>query len=564
MTNRGPDQTPDDRHIVFEEYQEYYILTGSPEVCKETPVTEKAVRFLSDSDPAGRFRTVDFYHIASECSKIGSRDCRSVLAALIKATEMLEVLCVNMFLYPWKKEIKSLKTYTGAFVYCLKAVLPLSITQAILATVGYQPQSDTQYVLADSVDPEKVIQVGFDLFLARMECEHLLQVMGQSPQPECLEILRRRGTSPSITGPEEPASGRAEREKQENEEEVVEGELCTGCPLVAPGPQENEENQMNSPGRPEVGLPLEAASKPPTQSPSPGLRPSSTALNEDRFHLEMQCNYPDLAIRQKRIFSKIPRPPAAQSIREKQQADEPGRATSGLASHLVGPQYTLHTAATEIPPTQPLSQNPLPRPTPQWDLRSRGEQEGPEKQGGLEAGSEAKTEAWTEAGEEEEVRLLAERMGQMYVCKENLGYPIEETGTPDPHPDKGSNRRPAPPMLCHPSLVPVCHIPGCNSCGGGMDNLREPPHSVYVPACHLELCDPSQNQSRETKSLRVQMEYSAVVGPRAQLQHAMEGPSVEVQHQAVVGPRVQQHRSPTQQPEDDLLQTYVMVEHDKK
>ena len=108
MTN-SPDQTPDDSHIVFEEYQDYYIQTGSPEVCKETPVTEKAVRFLSDSDPAGRFRTVDFYHIVSECSKIGSRDCRSVLAALIKATEMLEVLCVNLFLYPWKKEIKSLK-----------------------------------------------------------------------------------------------------------------------------------------------------------------------------------------------------------------------------------------------------------------------------------------------------------------------------------------------------------------------------------------------------------------------------------------------------------------------
>lgn len=648
MTNSGPDQTPYERQAVFNEYQDYYNQMSSSDiskVCKEPPVTEKALRFLlSESDPAVRFRTIDFYHIASECSQIGSKGCRSQLSALIKATELLEVLCINLFRYPWKKEIKSLKTYTGAFVYFVKAVVPPITTQTILAAVGYQPQSDNQYVLTGSVDSEKVIRVGFDLFLARLECEHLLQVMGQSSQAECLVKLRRRAMSSSLTVTEKAVSGMGGMEKQvDEEEEVVEDikeqvELSNCCTLGPLGPVGTVEDQMSfkSTGRPEGGLPLEASSVPALQSFSSGHRPSSTALNEDRSILEMQQNYPDLAIRQKLIFNKSKRLPAVPSSRQKQQAAGPTGEVRAVGSHLSGPQ--------------PCGRDPLPRLPPQEDSESREDQMAyerqsemdteaePEARGEPEAGDEAGPEAGQEE-EEEGVRQLAERMSQLYVCEENLRYPIEETRSHNVYKEDL-----ALPILCHPSSVPVCRIPGCNSCGGGRDAIREPPHSVYIPVCPQELCHPSQDQRQATEGLReqekfqalegtsmelqspaevgirgqqqhgndspsvkpqsyavinprvqqlqsleglseelqssaamdprvqqqaikgtcVELQSHAVVGPKVQSHQSLEGPSVELQSHAMVCPKMQQHRSSTGKPEDDLLQTYVMVEHDRK
>lgn len=101
------------RKKVFDEYLDYYNQTwptGNLKLCKETPVTLKAERFLlSEIDPGERFTTFDFYQTSSECVKLGIKDCRSFFIALIKATEVLEMICVNLYLYPWKKEIKIIK-----------------------------------------------------------------------------------------------------------------------------------------------------------------------------------------------------------------------------------------------------------------------------------------------------------------------------------------------------------------------------------------------------------------------------------------------------------------------
>ncbi|KAL6036230.1 hypothetical protein STEG23_023966 [Scotinomys teguina] len=47
----------------------------------------------------------------------------SSLSALHCAFSMLETLAINLFLLPWKKEFRSIKTYTGPFVYYVKSTL---------------------------------------------------------------------------------------------------------------------------------------------------------------------------------------------------------------------------------------------------------------------------------------------------------------------------------------------------------------------------------------------------------------------------------------------------------
>lgn len=113
MTNSIGDLTPTERMEVFKDYLTYYDLVwqhGNVKVCKDRQVTEKARRvLLSETDPVERFTTFDFYQTASECVSVGVRDCRSVFNVFIKAAEVLETLCVNLFLFPWKKEIKTIK-----------------------------------------------------------------------------------------------------------------------------------------------------------------------------------------------------------------------------------------------------------------------------------------------------------------------------------------------------------------------------------------------------------------------------------------------------------------------
>lgn len=107
------DQTPVARKEAFDNYLNYYDQIwskGGLQLCQEKQVTVGARRFLLlETDPGERFSNFDFYLTASECVIQGFKDCRTFFSALIKATEVLEMFCVNLFLYPWKKEIKMLK-----------------------------------------------------------------------------------------------------------------------------------------------------------------------------------------------------------------------------------------------------------------------------------------------------------------------------------------------------------------------------------------------------------------------------------------------------------------------
>lgn len=98
------------RQELFQDYKSFYLQLGSEvRPCQHPGFLKKTAQFLlKNSDPRDTFTVFPFYQAVTEkCGE--ATDCRKHLAAFIKATEMLEIICINMFLQPWKKEIRSLK-----------------------------------------------------------------------------------------------------------------------------------------------------------------------------------------------------------------------------------------------------------------------------------------------------------------------------------------------------------------------------------------------------------------------------------------------------------------------
>ncbi|XP_073691952.1 uncharacterized protein [Garra rufa] len=528
MTNSVEDQTPVSRKDVFVKYLQYYdkvSCEGNLKVCSEPQVTDEARRvlLLSEEEPRKRFNTLDFHETLYKCAQ--HRDCPRRVHDLKKAAELLELFCVNLFLFPWKKEIKTLKTFTGHFVYYIKPVLPFA--KSILQIIGYHMETDTEYRLSDKFDPDKAKSMGFDLFLARLECEHLLELMHQRSHVECLEIIQTRAAPQNFTA-EEVVSEPINDICNLNEDVFKEDEHVDGGSLVNP----EEEHQQESLKSHNSDQGVDKSQDGPISDIE---RPPNSFMTDDKSILEMRENYPDLAIRQKPIFRKSQR--SMQPLKAQEWA--------GSRSHHAG---LFHEASTDMSGPQSIAIHTEATPgnrklhIPNAIVEAQPSEDKPLV---LQVGKLLQGRS-RESSTEDCLTELTEQMGKMHMkeltADEPLKYPIEETAQAQPcsgtndvitAPPTKSPDGMSLPILCSPSQDPVCNITGCGSCAGPdgihpQDNLiKEPPQSIYIPSA-LTAC-------------------TTVFGPPTDhSQTANEGSSGR--------------KSPTtQQPEDDLVQTYVVL-----
>jgi len=393
-------------------------------------------------------------------------------------------------------------------------------------------ETDTEYILSDHFDPEKAKSMGFDLFLAKLECEYLLELMNQRSHLECLDILRSRAS---------PLTFSAGKEVSEpindicnlNEDAFKDDGHVEGGSLVNPGEQQQQESlKSHEPHNQEVNKSLNSTI-------SDVERPPSSFMTDDKSILEMRESYPDLAIRQKPIFPKSQR--MMQPLKAQEKAGCRGHNAAlfhEVSTDMSGPQsIAIHNEATPGHRKQHIP-NPLVEAQALDDnFKSTSRQ--------LQV--ETLLQGRNREGSTEDCLLdLTEQMGKMHMkdltADEPLKYPIEETAQTQPSsghndvittpPTKHSDGLSLP-ILCSPSQEPVCNIAGCGSCAGSDavltqdGTIKEPPQSIYIPSA-LNEC-------------------TTVFGPPTDhSQTANEGASA--------------HKSPiSQQPEDELDQTYVMV-----
>ncbi|KFU96026.1 Spermatogenesis-associated protein 2, partial [Chaetura pelagica] len=113
------------------------------------------------------------------------------LPGLLKALELLELLCINLLLSPWRKEIRSLKTFTGNFVYYIQSVLPDDIVTSVLEKIGYIATTPTEFSLVKKRNNEETKQTAFEIFLARIECETILEMTSEEKHGNLEKTLQK-------------------------------------------------------------------------------------------------------------------------------------------------------------------------------------------------------------------------------------------------------------------------------------------------------------------------------------------------------------------------------------
>ncbi|XP_053255641.1 uncharacterized protein LOC128419234 [Podarcis raffonei] len=181
---------------LLRDYLAFYRANGAEGkllVCNEAAVKSRARRLLA-SEPglAGAPGGVDVAGLAQSCLAAKGETGGVVFRKLLKAFEFLELVCVNLFLSPWRKEIKSLKTFTGNFVYYVQSVLPEGIVEKLLKEIGYVATTTTEFSLAKKLSEEETEQAAFEIFLARIQCEDLLEIAEDVRDSDLVDILQKR------------------------------------------------------------------------------------------------------------------------------------------------------------------------------------------------------------------------------------------------------------------------------------------------------------------------------------------------------------------------------------
>ncbi|XP_061449590.1 uncharacterized protein LOC133368936 [Rhineura floridana] len=180
---------------VLQDYLAFYRAhwaVGKLLICNEGALKSRVRRLLA-ADPclAGASGKFDVYSIAESCLRMNREQGGVVFRKLIQALEFLELICVNLFLSPWRKEIKSLKTFTGNFVYYVRSALPEGIMVKVLEEIGYIATTATEFSLARKLN-EETEQAAFEIFLARIECEDLVEIAEDVRDSDLVDILQKK------------------------------------------------------------------------------------------------------------------------------------------------------------------------------------------------------------------------------------------------------------------------------------------------------------------------------------------------------------------------------------
>ncbi|XP_066094089.1 spermatogenesis-associated protein 2 [Saccopteryx bilineata] len=202
---------------LFRKYVQFHEGKVDTTPSKQRPGSDEYLRVAASTllslhkvDPFYRFRLIQFYEVVESSLRALSS---SSLRALHCAFSVLETVGVNLFLYPWKKEFRSIKTYTGPFVYYVKSTLLEEDIRTILNYMGYVPELGTAYKLTEFVETLQVKMVSFELFLAKVECEQMLEIHSQVKDKGYSEldvVSERKSSAEDVRGCSDALRRRAE------------------------------------------------------------------------------------------------------------------------------------------------------------------------------------------------------------------------------------------------------------------------------------------------------------------------------------------------------------------
>lgn len=163
----------------FEQYKKFYedsalVHNG---ICHDRKLKEEIKHWLITRGADLAKLSVDVHDIIGKSLR-RSGDYPNILKKLIGAFELLELAAVNLILFPWRKEFKTIKTFSGAYLYHIKPAICHEDLGRIFKKMGYVQKDNLELEMKDLPDCLQLISLAFNLFVARIECEILSEIVG--------------------------------------------------------------------------------------------------------------------------------------------------------------------------------------------------------------------------------------------------------------------------------------------------------------------------------------------------------------------------------------------------
>lgn len=126
------------------------------------------------------------------------------LEKLSKAFEVLELAALNLYVFPWRREYRLVKMFSGMFTHLIKPALTLQQAKELFGLLGYQPSSpneDEELTLNSKLaHTEFLLSLACGFFTARMECQLLLSTLGSAHRGVewVLQLVKERQAGHSL------------------------------------------------------------------------------------------------------------------------------------------------------------------------------------------------------------------------------------------------------------------------------------------------------------------------------------------------------------------------------
>ncbi|XP_058135877.1 WAS/WASL-interacting protein family member 1-like [Dasypus novemcinctus] len=425
---------------------------GRLRVCRQAALTHRARQVLGTGGPPGLQFPESMATALGGCSQADPGPAQHICPELVRALEFLELISVNLLLFPWRKEIRSLKTFTGSFAYWVRPVLSQHALDTMLRRLGYTATSESEFSLVQSISEEDTKQMVFEIFLTRVTCEAVLGTTSKQVLGPGREKLSRPHCRPSSgRGPAkgtQPGPGLATPQQGPPEGAASGGTLAkgTGEQSSLPGALRLPEASAASGGLPSGPL-----------APSESQRRTSTCSDSEEF----LTRYSDLALHQTPLF---PRDLPLGSLKG-HQLQGPAPAPQPSSGEVVTPSGS--SSGVTIPDQLCLIPG----------LQSRGESLDPKPE--AEVGLATRGTDSTPPGASAEMDELGENLSHL------LGSPTL-AGPPRGSPGPGAEENRPPEPLVGPEPASGGSSP--DSRGSQLwrltpapSHVREPPSSHYIP-----------------------------------------------------------------------------------
>nr|XP_014345833.1 PREDICTED: spermatogenesis-associated protein 2-like protein isoform X2 [Latimeria chalumnae] len=167
---------------IDEEYQSYLdtsLEVGHASTCNDAELKAAVkLQLMEKGLELHHYLQNDLLTVFSNC--LLAKQCGTKpLRTLAKAFEVLEMAAVNLYIFPWRQDLKTIKVFSGTFMHYLNNVLTGQDIAKFLLKLGYHKKDDHHFEVDQLPKPLQLSWVACGFFVARMECEILVDIMNK-------------------------------------------------------------------------------------------------------------------------------------------------------------------------------------------------------------------------------------------------------------------------------------------------------------------------------------------------------------------------------------------------